>query len=121
MWGESPDLDSGVKQHCVTSCPAPQATVTSKGSSPLSVMDGEEDQVTPMKTRPAPKMNAWCEGEHPSQRTVETSGGEGKASTAAAAAAAVVSCKVGSTWRSCDLNHGYLGYTCNHGYPCHTC
>ena len=33
-----------------------------------------------------PKMAAWCEGEHPpqSQRTMEPSGGEGKASTAAA-------------------------------------
>ena len=32
-------------------------------------------------------MAAWCEGEHPpqSQRTMEPSGGEGKASTTAAA------------------------------------
>ena len=34
-----------------------------------------------------PKMAAWCEGKHPpqSQRTMEPSGGEGKASTTAAA------------------------------------
>ena len=63
-----------------------QATVATKRASPPSVVDGEEDQVTPKETRHAPKMAAWCEGEHPpqSQRTMEPSGGEGKASTTAA-------------------------------------
>ena len=45
------------------------------------------DQVTPKETWPVPKMAAWCEGKHPpqSQRTMEPSGGEGKASNTAAA------------------------------------
>ena len=59
--GESPDLESEVKRHCVTLGPTHQATVATKGGSPLSMMDGEEDQVTPKETRPAPKMAAWCE------------------------------------------------------------
>ena len=87
MRKESPDLESEVKRHCVTSDHTHQATVATKGDSSTSVMDGEEDQVTPKETRHAPKMAAWCEGEHPphSQRTMEPSGGEGKASTTTAA------------------------------------
>ena len=64
-----------------------QAIVATKGASPTSMMDGEEDQVTHKETRHVPKMAAWCEEEHPphSQRTMEPSGGEGKPSTTAAA------------------------------------
>ena len=60
-----------------------------QGASAPSMMDGEEDKATPKETRHAPKMAAWCEGEHPpqdqSQRTMEPSGVEGKASTTTAA------------------------------------
>ena len=76
-----------MKRHCVTLDHTHQATVATKGGSPPSVMDGEEDQVTPKETRHAPKMAAWCEGEHPpqSQRTMEPSGGKGKVSPTTAA------------------------------------
>ena len=85
--GESPDLESEVKRHCVTLSSTHQATVATKGASPPSVMDGVEDQVARKETRHTPKLAAWCEGEHPpqSQRTMEPSGGEGKASTTTAA------------------------------------
>ena len=55
--------------------------------SPPCVVDVEEEQVPPKETWPVPKMAAWCEGEYPpqSQRTMEPSGGEGKASTTTAA------------------------------------
>ena len=45
------------------------------GEFPPSVLDGEGYQVTPKETRHAPKMAAWCEGEHPpqSKRTMEPS------------------------------------------------
>ena len=64
-----------MKRHCVTFGATHQATVATKGGSPLSMMDGEEDQVTPKETRPAPKMAAWCEWDHPPQRTMGPSGG----------------------------------------------
>ena len=85
--GESPDLESEVKRHCVTSDHTHQATVAIKEDSHPSVIDGEEDQVTPKETRHVPKMAASCEREYPpqSQRTMEPSGVEGKASTTAAA------------------------------------
>ena len=62
----------------MTSGSTHQATVATKGASP---------PITPKETRHAPKMAAWCEREHPpqSQRTMQPSGGEGKASTTAAA------------------------------------